>query len=54
MGNEPVEIWHNGKTYLFEWTGWCGWIPVNKDGTERLTLVPAAVWRKLDQLPRGD
>jgi hypothetical protein len=54
MANEPVKLWHNGQAYLFEWTGGCGWMPVNQDGTERLTPVPAAVWCKLSKLPRGD
>jgi len=51
VGNEPIKIQHNGKTYLFEWGG-CGWMPVNKDGSERLSRVPNAVWDKLAQVER--
>ncbi len=37
IGNEPIEIQHKEKVYLFEWTGGCGWMPINKDGSERLS-----------------
>jgi hypothetical protein len=49
MGNEPVEITHQGKRYLFEWTGASGWVAVNQDGTERLSPVPSAVYRQLPE-----
>ena len=44
VGNKPVEIQHAGKSFYFEWTAFGGWVPVNKDGTERRTRVPKAVW----------
>lgn len=47
VGNEPVAVTYRGKQYLFEWTAWCGWIPLNKDGSERLSRVPNAVWNLL-------
>jgi len=52
VGNEPVEIKHNGKSYLFEWTEASGWCAVNKDGGERLSPVPDAVWGIVVKLPR--
>ena len=52
VGNEPIEIKHNGKTYLFEWTASSGWIAINKDGSERKSPVPKAVWDKLDKVER--
>lgn len=42
--NEPVEIAFGGRTYQFEWTGWCGWMPINLDGSQRLTRVPNGAW----------
>ncbi len=54
LGNEPVEIKHGGKSYLFERHPWCGWLPVNKDRSERLLRVPDAVWRKVEQLSTTD
>ncbi len=52
IGNEPVEINHIPKSYLFEWTEACGWLAVNKDGSERLSKVPDAVWDKVSKLPK--
>jgi len=49
IGNAPVEIKHKDRTYRFEWTGGSGWIPVNKNGTLRLSPVPQAVWDKLEK-----
>lgn len=54
VGNEPVEIKHNGRAYLFEWTSASGWVAVNKDGSERLSRVPKAVSDKVDKLERPD
>ena len=42
--NEPVEIVYRSRKYYFEHTAWAGWVPVNKDGSGRLTPVPRAVW----------
>jgi hypothetical protein len=50
VGREPIEINHGGRTYLFEWTGGCGWMPVNRDGSERLSRVPNAVWEALERV----
>ncbi len=47
VGNEPVEIRFNNRTYLFEWTAGCGWLPCNEDGSERLSPVPEGAWEKL-------
>ena len=52
IGNEPVEIQHNGKKYLFEWTAASGWIAVNKDGSERLSRTPNTVWEMLAKVER--
>jgi hypothetical protein len=52
MGNEPVEITHHGKRYLFEWTAASGWVAVNKDGSERLSRVPKAVADKISRHER--
>ena len=52
VGNEPIEIKHNRRTYLFEWHAWCGWLPVNRDGSQRLSRVPGAVWVKLARVER--
>ena len=54
LGNEPVEVRHNGKTYLFEWTSAGGWMACNKDGSQRVLGVPSAVWEKVSQMPRGE
>ena len=48
FGNEPIAFKHNGQTFCFEWTAASGWCPMNKDGTQRLSRVPMAVWDKLD------
>ena len=54
VGNEPVKVGHNGRTYLFEWSAGCGWLPCNKDGSQRLSPVPGAVWEKLEAAyPKG-
>lgn len=50
VGNEPVSVEYRGKAYLFEWHAFCGWLACNKDGSERLSPVPKAVWEKLDEL----
>ena len=51
IGNDPVAVEHLGRTYYVEWTA-CGWVPVNQDGSERLTPLPKAVWDKVEKLPR--
>ncbi len=51
--NEPVEIRDGAKVYLFEWTGGCGWLPVNKDGSQRLSPVPRRVWKLLYETPES-
>jgi len=48
VGNEPEVIEHNGKTYYFEFHKFGGPIPCTKDGDQRLSPVPKAVWEKLD------
>jgi hypothetical protein len=53
VGNEPIEIDHGGKTYLFEWSA-VGWLPCNRDGSERLTAIPKAVWDRLNDVPSGE
>jgi len=53
IGNEPVEINYYGKHFLFEWTEWCGWLPVNRDGSERLSAVPKAVWERISTMPHS-
>jgi hypothetical protein len=50
--NDPIEIRHRGRTYRFEWTEASGWMAVNRDGSQRLSPVPLAVYRRLDKLPR--
>lgn len=45
--NEPVSIKHFNRVYRFEWTASSGWVPVNKDGSGRLTLVPDVIWNEL-------
>ena len=52
VGNEPIEIKHKGKVYLFEWSAGCGWMACNKDGSQRLSRVPNAVWKKLGKVER--
>ncbi len=47
VGNDPVAITHDGKTYRFEKNFWSGWMPVNLDGSERLTPVLVGAWDKL-------
>ena len=48
VGNEPVSVTFNGRTYRFEWTAACGWIPVNQNGSERLSGVPDGAWDALE------
>ncbi|KKM88750.1 hypothetical protein LCGC14_1255580 [marine sediment metagenome] len=45
-GNRPFSIKHKGKIFSFEWTAASGWCPVNSDGSERLSPVPAGAWDK--------
>ncbi len=53
LGNEPVVVAHGTREYLFEWTEACGWLPVNRDRSERISPVPDVVWEKLErQYPR--
>ena len=47
VGREPVKV---GR-YQFEWTAACGWMPVNKDGSERLAPVPDHIWDEVAKLP---
>ena len=51
--NEPVRLTHpskyNRRVYYFEWTPASGWMPVNRDGSERLSPVPNGVWRALER-----
>lgn len=54
VGNEPVAVEHNGRTYRFEWTAWCGWMPVNLDGNERLSPVPVGAWDAIGRVERPD
>ncbi len=53
FGNEPVTIHSQGRDYLFEWTEACGWMPCNKDGSQRLTPVPEHAWDSLDKAEVG-
>lgn len=48
MGNEPVRVEYKGRSYYFEWHSYFGWMSCTKDGDERLSGVPEAVW---DLLP---
>lgn len=48
VGNDPVAVQHNGRTYQFEWTAASGWIAVNKDGSQRLAAVPDGAWDMLE------
>ena len=48
VGNEPVAITYRGRVYRFEWTESSGWIAVNKDGSERLSAVPAGAWKAIE------
>ena len=50
VGNEPIEV--GGGKYRVEWTSACGWVPVNKDGSERRSPLPAWVWEEIERLPR--
>lgn len=49
-GNEPVVIRPADREYRFEWTAWCGWAPVNKDGSGRESRVPNVIWNELERL----
>ena len=53
VGNKPVRIDHNGRTYGFEWSGGCGWMPVNRDGNERLSPVPDGAWDALERAEKA-
>ena len=53
VGNDPVEVEYRGKTYRFEWTGACGWMPVNKDRSQRMSPVPNGAWDKLQAQESG-
>lgn len=53
LGNEPVLILHRGKAYRFEWAGAAGWLPINRDGSERLSPVPKGAWEALKGLRGG-
>lgn len=46
--NDPVAVEYGGKTYRFEWTEASGWIPLNRDGSQRLTPVPRGAWKALE------
>ena len=50
VGNGPVEV--GGGKYQVEWSSWCGWMAVNKDGGGRLSPLPAHVWAEVERLPR--
>ena len=50
LANEPVTV---GK-YQFEWTASSGWVPVNKDGSGRLSPVPDRVWAEVEKLARPE
>lgn len=50
VGNEPVSVKFNGTAYLFEWTAASGWMPVNKDGSERLSPVPKGAWDEIEKI----
>ena len=50
IANEPVIV----GAYRFEWTASSGWVPVNKDGSGRLSPVPAHVWEEVEKLPRPE
>ncbi len=50
VDNEPVELRYKEKIYRVEWTAACGWLAVNRDGTERVSPLPKAVWDMVDKL----
>jgi len=53
-GREPTKIFHNKRTYFFEWSTWSGWLPCNDNGDERKSPVPNAVWdRLMEEYPDG-
>ena len=52
LGNEPVEVHYKGCCYRFEWTAASGWVPVNRDGSRRISAVPKAAWSKVEKMPR--
>lgn len=54
VGNEPVSVEFKGRTYQFEWTHWCGWAAVNRDGSERLSPVPKGAWDALLAQEEGE
>jgi len=47
VGNDPVSVEYPGRTYRFEWTAAAGWMPVNLDGSQRLSPVPKGAWMLL-------
>lgn len=53
VGNDPVSVAYNGREYYFEWTPASGWVPCTKDGDERLTPVPEAVWKLIEAKGAG-
>ncbi len=53
VSNDPVEVKFRGKTYRFEWHYWSGWMPVNRNGDERLSPVPKGAWKVLEAAEAG-
>ncbi len=51
--NEPVSVKYRGKTYRFEWHSYSGWMPVNKNGDERLSPVPNGAWKIIEAAEKG-
>lgn len=54
IGNEPVEVEFAGRKYRFEWTAASGWVPVNLDGSGRLSGVPSGAWRAIERVKQPD
>lgn len=44
LAGEVTTITVGGKPYCFEWNNFSGWMPTNKDGSDRLSPVPKKVW----------
>lgn len=45
-----IIVKHSGKTFRFERSAACGLLPVNANGTQRLSPVPGAVWDKASEI----
>ncbi len=53
VGNEPVAIRYRDQVYRFEWTSGSGWVPINRDSSERLSPGPKGAWEALLAVEAG-